>query len=274
VSVPLTERHEEEEMLQLAAIRLRDRPLHQKKWSREDKQEADFMALLVKWIWAIALGVLGLWAAQSGLRYLYEATLEKGEMRFEIARRYAERASILTGVDPALLLAIAEVETGMGRNVGRCRVFNLETGEGQTTGGVLVRNFLKVDRDVAPLREFVEATHSDVYSIILSCPADKNGYGGGIGPLQITPWTWKSIRQELKDLSGRVDVRDPQTAFIAAGIVLRDNGAIHTAPPEKMARGVRRYHAGGNHNGVAGRRYWTKVCRKQIEFASRMNRGI
>ena len=79
------------------------------------------------------------------------------------------------------------------------------------------------------------------------------GYcGGAMGPAQFIPTTWQLYKNSISKITGinTPNPWDPKTAFIAAGLLLRDNGAIagNYAAERKAAL---KYLAGSNWNKSA-----------------------
>ncbi len=142
-----------------------------------------------------------------------------------------------TGVRPAFLVGLISGESALGRNVGQCYLKNKETGAGviASTGKAISRvmkpmglNGRKGDVD-----DFFaicgELPNRNAYSTLVSCPSpDYVGYGGAMGPAQFMPTTWVSCSygKQVESITGKpADPWKPLDAFLAAGLLLRSNGA-------------------------------------------------
>jgi len=138
----------------------------------------------------------------------------------------------ITGVRPALLLAVMTQESNIGKNVGQCYLKNPSTGE-----GVVVFNGKKVKRVMKPMglagrkgdvSDFLKITKElgrDPYNTPVSCPMSY-GWGGAMGPAQFIPSTWILYRDKVKAITGKAaDPWNIKDAFLAAALYLADYGA-------------------------------------------------
>ncbi len=147
---------------------------------------------------------------------------------FEKALELANLASAKTGVRPAFLLGVIAEESNLGENVG--------TGEW--------RSDMHPDRD-API--FLEITRRLGLNPD-AMPVSKKpwyGWGGAMGPAQFIPSTWVLYEDRIASVAGSRPPNpwDPHDAFIAAAILLKDNGAsAGTWNAERLA--ALRYLAG------------------------------
>jgi len=165
---------------------------------------------------------------------------------FKDALAYAQFASQKTGVRPAFLLAILTQESNLGTNQGSCYLTNAETGAGVSsrTGNTLA-NVMKPTRDVQPFLEITASVGRDPYKTLVSCPIAGSGYGGGMGPAQFIPSTWKIIKSRIASMLGvsNPDPWSPKDAFTASALYLADLGANNqTYSAEKNA--ACRYYSG------------------------------
>jgi membrane-bound lytic murein transglycosylase B len=142
------------------------------------------------------------------------------------AARYAGK---ITGVRPALLLAILKVETNLGENLG---------------SGVYPDDMHPASRE-AYLR-LMDKLGRDPYNTPFSRrPRHVTGWGGAIGPGQFLASTWEGIESRVAQLAGKT-VPDPFNlgdAVIGVAIMLADRGA---ARPAGEYEAVGRYQAGPN----------------------------
>ncbi|MBI4120675.1 MAG: hypothetical protein HY457_00245 [Parcubacteria group bacterium] len=149
---------------------------------------------------------------------------------FEQALELANFASQKTGIRTALILGVIAEESNLGENVG--------------TG-----NWLK---DMHPTRDrpiFEEITRRlgfDPNKMPVSAKP-WYGWGGAMGPAQFIPSTWVLVEKQVASIAG-VSIAnpwDPKHAFLAAALLLKDNGAGKgTYNAERLA--ALRYFAGWN----------------------------
>ena len=146
--------------------------------------------------------------------------LEQG-ITLEEALKYGQLAAMRVGIRPALLLAILDVESGLGRNVG--------------TGNWLddmYNCYLRLGR---PSR--AETEKNAFFNIIGKLGLDPNsvkvsrapsyGCGGALGPAQFIPSTWLLYEVQVASLTGH-GLPNPwsiEDAFMAAAIYLANAGA-------------------------------------------------
>lgn len=189
-----------------------------------------------------------------------------GAIPFGTAVEHAKTASRITGVRPALILAILSQESDLGRNVGQCLVTNLTTGDGVGKNtGTPFSGIMKVPRDTVPFERIMNALGRDWSTTPVSCPLP-GGYGGAMGPTQFIPSTWEGVEGSLKSALG-VSATDPWNslhAITATGIYMQRNGAgAQTYEAEHKAAAM--YYAGGNW-AVAGQGYANSVMSKAAAF--------
>ena len=152
---------------------------------------------------------------------------DTGEIPFGQALDYAKIVSQKTGVRPAFLLAIFMQESGFGKNQGSCYLKDSNTGAGTSsrTGNTISR-VMKPGRDVSPFLEITASVGRDPFNTLVSCPQEV-GYGGAMGAAQFIPSTWVLYKDLITSALG-IDIADPwraRDAFMAAGFLLKDNGA-------------------------------------------------
>lgn len=147
---------------------------------------------------------------------------------FERAYDYALRAEKQTGVRPAFLLGIIAEESNLGENVG--------TGNWKTD--------MHPDRDVPVFEDICKRLGLDPDAM----PVSKKpwyGWGGAMGPAQFIPSTWILYEDKITALTGHNPPNpwDPEDAFMASAVLLKDNGAAKGgAANERLA--ALRYLAG------------------------------
>ncbi len=151
-----------------------------------------------------------------------------GPIPFGDAVAYAQEASVVTGVRPALILATLKHETNLGQNIGSCIITNLETGDGIFSKTQKpVKGIVKADRDIAPFLDITSRLGLDYAKTIVSCPIAGGGWGGGMGPSQFQPSTWIGIESRVANMLG-VSIANPfrpKDAIFATALFLKDLGA-------------------------------------------------
>lgn len=141
----------------------------------------------------------------------------------EIAQNVEKR----TSVRPALLLAILQQESALGRNVGQCYLVNQSTGEGiEVKSNKRMPRTMKPSRDVSPFLQVTKELGLKWNETLVSCPMSI-GWGGAMGPAQFIPSTWMVYKERLQQMLGRA--ASPWVlgdAFLASGLYLSDYGAM------------------------------------------------
>lgn len=140
---------------------------------------------------------------------------------FEKALNLANKVFQKTSVRPAFLLGIIAEESNLGANVG--------TG----TWTVDMAN----PRDTVPFLKITQKLGLDPNKMPVSKKA-WYGYGGAMGPAQFIPSTWVLYEKKVSDLTGNDPANpwNPEDAFMAAGIYLKDSGASkQTVKAERYA---------------------------------------
>jgi membrane-bound lytic murein transglycosylase B len=139
---------------------------------------------------------------------------------YEIAK-YVEG---ITGVRPALLLAVLTQESNIGKNVGQCYLRDATTGSGVTAKGKAISNVMKPSRDIKSFLTITQELGRDPFNTPVSCPMSY-GYGGAMGPAQFIPSTWSRYKERVKAITGNADPWNIRDAFVAAALYLKDYGA-------------------------------------------------
>lgn len=178
-------------------------------------------------------------------RYLQEIQKEAAEIRVRIfelvgvpkapnfgeALEIAKYVESITGVRPALLLAILTQESNIGKNVGQCYLKNPKTGEGVSIKSQrLLSRVMKPSRDVPHFLKITQALGRDPYNTPVSCPMSF-GWGGAMGPAQFIPSTWAIYKNELEGITGKAgDPWDIKDSFLISALYLKDYGAAMQNP--------------------------------------------
>lgn len=144
--------------------------------------------------------------------------LERTGVTAEEAVKFAELASIRTGIRTAFLLGLLEVETGRRFNEGVI-----------TAGSNLGSGNWREDmhpRDHQAYLDITEKLGLDPDAMPVSAKPSY-GWGGAIGPAQFLPSTWLIFEDRVAKLTGH-DPPNPwiiEDAFTAAALYLADAGA-------------------------------------------------
>jgi peptidoglycan hydrolase CwlO-like protein len=181
--------------------------------------------------------------AQEIKNRIYELLGVSAQISFGEAVEIANWASRLTGVRPALLLAVLTQESNLGKNVGTCN----RPGDPPSKSWQVV---MKPERDQQPFLAITAELGMNPDVTPVSCPMrDSNGnqigWGGAMGPAQFIPSTWMGYKNRVTTVTGNPtanpwDIRD---AFIAAGILLKSNGAV-SGNEDSEWRAAMRYFCG------------------------------
>lgn len=194
-----------------------------------------------------------------------------GPIPFGTAYEHAKTSSRISGVRPALILAILSQESDLGRNVGQCYVKNLVTGDGVGMNtGTPFSGIMKVPRDTVPFERIMNALGRDWSTTRVSCP-QPGGYGGAMGPTQFIPSTWEMYEARIKSALGIAasDPWNPLHAIVATGLYLADVGAAGGAYQAEHTAAAK-YYAGGNW-ATSGQVYANSVMNKAANFQNDIN---
>lgn len=178
---------------------------------------------------------------------------------FEKAVEYANLVWRTLSVRPAFLLAVIREESNLGANVGKGNwkedLYNCyiklgykTSAEKQKTAFLEITASLGLDPDLLPVSK-----------------KQSYGCGGAMGPAQFMPVTWQGYKKRIASIGGNNPPNpwNPKDAFIAAGLLLSDNGAdLGTFEAERKA--ALKYLAGSNWNKPSVKFYGDDV----MEFAS------
>jgi peptidoglycan hydrolase CwlO-like protein len=162
---------------------------------------------------------------------------------FGTAYGYAVEAERKTGVRAAFLLGIFAQESSLdddatfGKQIGSCYMTDPATGNGRgaNTGSTQSR-VMHPTRDVPPFLTIVKALNGDPSTTRVSCwqpvydkvTGEPIGWGGAMGPAQFIPSTWILYVDNLRSalgISSMPSPWNPAHAFMAASMLLKDNGA-------------------------------------------------
>ncbi len=190
---------------------------------------------------------------------------------FELALKYANEASKATGIRPAFILGIFAQESSFdandstfGKQVGSCYVTDTKTGAGASVkSGNTFPKVMSPTRDIPPFISITQSLGLDYTKTLVSCP-QAIGWGGAMGPAQFIPSTWVLYIDRIKKALGisTPNPWNPEHAFVAASLLLIDNGAIYGSYTAEQNAACKYYSGKSCKSSSVARTYGTQVLAK------------
>ena len=158
----------------------------------------------------------------------------------EEAIKFGQLAAIRIGIRPAFLIAILEVESGLGKNVGTGNWL-----EDMYNCYLELRKPSRAEAEKAAFFEIVTKLGLDPNAVKVSREPNY-GCGGALGPAQFLPTTWLAYEAEVARLTNHQPPSpwNIEDAFMASAIKLARAGA--TAQTRAAEIGAAKAYIGGS----------------------------
>ena len=147
--------------------------------------------------------------------------LQQNGVTAEEAVKFGQLAAIATGIRPAFLIAILEVESGLGKNIGKGNWL-----DDMYQCYLRLKKPSRAETEKAAFFEIVNKLGLDPNTVKVSREPNY-GCGGALGPAQFLPSTWLAYEEEVARITGH-NPPSPwniEDAFMASAIKLAKGGA-------------------------------------------------
>ena len=199
---------------------------------------------------------------------------------YEEAYAYAKYAGDITGVRPAVILGLLEVESAIGKNVGQCNC-----------AGKTFCKYPKITwKQIMPksswsaFEKITAELGLDPNTTPISCSVSGNAVqaGGAMGPAQFMPSTWLNLKYKtrVETITGVIPANPwrVKDAFLAAGLYLKDWGA-DTKILSKEIGAVTAYLCGTSSMTTSciragGQGYRNTVMSKAVQWQAWIDQGV
>ena len=185
---------------------------------------------------------------------------------FEKALLYANNVFTQTGVRPAFLLGIITEESNLGANVGsgnwKDDLYNCYIKIGYKTSAEKQKAaFMEITSELGLNPDILPVSKAPYY-----------GCGGAMGSAQFMPTTWNLYKDLIAQKTGHNPPSpwNPVDAFMASGLLLKDNGAA-AGGYNAERRAALRYLAGGNWQKPAYAFYGDDVMEIAAKYQSQID---
>ncbi len=199
---------------------------------------------------------------------------------YEEAYALAKYAGEQTGVRPALILGLLEVESAIGKNVGQCNC----------AGKTFCKHPNVTWKQIMPksswsaFEQITKELGLDPNTTPVSCSVSGNAIqaGGAMGPAQFMPSTWLNLKYKtrVETITGVVPANPwrVKDAFLAAALYLKDWGADSQKLTKEIGA-VTAYLCGTSTMTTScvragGKSYRTSVMNKAAQWQEWIDQGV
>ncbi len=190
--------------------------------------------------------------------------LQQSGVTVEDAIKYGQLAAKTTGIRPAFLIAILDVESRLGKNVGTGNwnddMYQCYIRLAQQYPSKRATYLKRAETEKAAFFSIINALGLDANTVKVS-KEPSYGCGGAMGPAQFIASTWKGYEDRIREATGHA-VPNPwniQDAFMAAAIKLANDGATGKTPAAET-RAAKSYLSGNANCNSSICNYYAKLA--------------